>query len=510
MTPKELQEIILCGETSTVQFKRQFTSNKQIAEELVALSNSSGGILLFGVDDKTGEITGLTYEEIQQLSHVISTLANDQIRPVIYVQTEVVRTQDKHVLVVNVHEGINKPYKDLTGQIWIKQGADKRRITENSEILRLFQESENYFPEEQSMANTSIKDIDTQALDRFSRKSYGKLMDELDVPQNQLLKNLHITNADGHLTLAGLLFFGREPQMFAPQFVIKAVSFYGNSIGGTKYRDSKDIEGTIPEMFEQGMNFLKSNLHSLQKEQNFNSTGILEISEIALEEILQNALVHRDYLWNAAIRLLIFDNRVEIINPGCLGGHLTISDIQSGATFQRNPLMAEFCRKTMIFRGLGSGIIRALNEETKIEFINNESANQFSVVIYRSTPPATPQVKEDTTQVTTQVTTQATTQVKKDTRQITSDELSLQQLVSDVSATIQKMIISMEGDCSRSELMRELQLSNYRHFNQNILGKALQFFLIERTQPNSPNSPTQKYRLTEKGKKLKEYLQQKQ
>ena len=425
-------------------------------------------------------------------SHVISTLANDQIRPVIYVQTEVVKIQEKHVLAVTVQEGINKPYKDLTGQIWIKQGSDKRRITENAELLGLFQQSQQYFPELQGVPDTSLKDIDTQALDRFFNRTYGRPVDAIDVPKDRLLRNLHIINANGELTLAGLLFFGREPQMFVPQFVIKAVSFYGNSIGGTQYRDSKDIDGTIPEMFEQGMSFLKSNLHSLQNGQNFNSIGILEISEIALEEILQNALVHRDYLWPAAIRLLIFEDRVEIISPGCLGGHLTVEDIKAGATYQRNPLIAEFCRKTMIFRGLGSGIIRALNEGAKMSFVDNESANQFSVVIQRQN---TTQASANTTQVTTQVTTQAT-----------DNKIPSQQLLSNLSSTLQKMIKVMDGECSRVELMKILQLNNYSHFNQNILNKALRLTLIEKTQPQSPNSPTQKYRLTEKGLQLQEYL----
>lgn len=78
--------------------------------------------------------------------------------------------------------------------------------------------------------------------------------------------------------------------------MIKAVAFYGNQLGGTTYRDSKDIVGTIPELFEQGMAFLKSNLHSVQGTQSVNSVGMLEIAEGALVEVLQNALVHRDYL----------------------------------------------------------------------------------------------------------------------------------------------------------------------------------------------------------------------
>ena len=78
------------------------------------------------------------------------------------------------------------------------------------------------------------------------------------------------------------------------------------------------------------MSFLKANLHNIQAGQGFNSIGKLEISEVALEEILQNALVHRDYTRNAPIRLLIFDNRVEIISPGCLPDGLTVGKYQTG------------------------------------------------------------------------------------------------------------------------------------------------------------------------------------
>ena len=73
--------------------------------------------------------------------------------------------------------------------------------------------------------------------------------------------------------------------------------------------------------------FFSSNLKQLQQGQCFNSIGILEISKIALKELLINALVHRDYLKNAPIRLMIFDNRIEIISPGKLPNSLTVEDI---------------------------------------------------------------------------------------------------------------------------------------------------------------------------------------
>ena len=131
------------------------------------------------------------------------------------------------------------------------------------------------------------------------------------------------------------------------------------------------------------MSFLKANLRNIQAGQGFNSIGKLEVSEIALEEILQNALVHRDYTKNAPVRLLIFDNRIEIISPGCLPDGLTVENITFGNAVVRNPFIANFCAKTMPYRGLGSGIIRALKEEPSLKLINDFDGVQFISVIER-------------------------------------------------------------------------------------------------------------------------------
>ena len=128
---------------------------------------------------------------------------------------------------------------------------------------------------------------------------------------------------------------------------------------------------------------VKKNLKFIQKDQNFNSIGILEISEIAIEEILQNAIVHRDYLRNSPINLLIFDNRIEIISPGKLPNSLTIENIKLGNAVARNNLLVSYCSKIMTYRGLGSGITRALEEQPNIEFINNIEGEQFKVIIPR-------------------------------------------------------------------------------------------------------------------------------
>lgn len=189
---------------------------------------------------------------------------------------------------------------------------------------------------------------------------------------------------NNRLTLAGLLFFGNDPQAVKPAFTIKAVSYFGNDIAGNNYRSKlSDLKGTIPELFESGMRFLMESLDYIQSGESFNSKGKLEVSRIALEELLQNALVHRDYFKNSPIRLLVFDNRIEIISPGKLPNSLTVEDIKYGNPVIRNNQLVSFSIHTLPFSGLGSGVRRALEEEPNIELINDIGGEQFIVRIPR-------------------------------------------------------------------------------------------------------------------------------
>lgn len=386
MNAIELLDIISVGETSKVQFKKELDNQDKIAAEIIAFSNSKGGMIIFGIEDKTGEIIGLDYEQLQSYNNRIATIANELVKPLVYITTEVVSIElsednKKNVLIVSIEEGISKPYKDRNGAIWIKQGSDKRRVTENAEQIRLFQYSGSLYLDEMIIPDTSNIDIDIQKVEQYIQIVQKTNPDTVEVSET-LLTNLNILK-NSRLTLGGLMFFANNPQRYRPAFCIKAVSFFGNSIGGSEYRNSKDIEGTIPEMFSQAMDFLKSNLKSVQAGQNFNSVGELEISSIALEELLQNAIIHRDYSKNSPIRIMIFDNRIEIVSPGALPNSLTIENIKMGNAVVRNNLMVSYCSKLMNYRGFGSGITRALENEPNLELINDVEGEQFVVIIPR-------------------------------------------------------------------------------------------------------------------------------
>lgn len=106
MTEQELIELCSLGESTTVQYKLEFTTQKQIAEELVAFANTRGGIIVFGAEDKTGRMVGLTYEQVQYTSRELGNTANEQVRPVIYIETETVKHEGMAYVVAYVKNDI--------------------------------------------------------------------------------------------------------------------------------------------------------------------------------------------------------------------------------------------------------------------------------------------------------------------------------------------------------------------------------------------------------------------
>ena len=386
MNAVELLSIIGTGETSTVQFKELLPHRDSIAQEIVAMSNSLGGVILLGVEDVTGEIKGLSAPLIEEYDKTVSQIA-DNIKPIVYITTEVVKVDveqsEKNILIVHVQEGINKPYKTAKGEIYVKQGSNKRLLTDNAEIMRLFQNSGNLLADEMEVYGTSIDDINKEAFSGYFKKEFGQTFEEKGLTYEEALRAKRVLR-NGQISLAGLLFFGNDPQSVKPAFTIKAVAFIGNDISGTLYRSKPaDFRGAIPQLFNEVMGFFRTNLKYLQTGKEFNTTGVLEISEIALTELVQNALVHRDYFKNAPIRVFIFDNRVEIISPGKLPNSLTVEDIKYGNPVIRNNQLVAFSSRTMPFSGLGSGIKRALAEQPDIELINDVDGEQFIVKIPR-------------------------------------------------------------------------------------------------------------------------------
>ncbi|MGA2250207.1 RNA-binding domain-containing protein [Terracidiphilus sp.] len=381
METVELLEIAGRGEDTRHQFKADVTNAVSLASEIVAFANSGGGQLLIGVADD-GSIEALDATDIQRINQLIGNAASTQIRPAINPVTENVPVANGIVVVVTIPDGIAKPYMDNSGAIWVKSGSDKRKVTAREEMQRMFQAAQLVHGDDIPVTGSSIADIDLDYFRRFYSSRYERKLDQQELSLGQVLTNMRLVN-NGVLTVAGALLFAREPQVFLPVFHVKAVCYPGNDIHVTTYLDSVDITGKLQAQFDDALGFITRNLRRDQGEQGVNTTGELEIPRIVLEELLANALMHRDYFVSAPIRVFVFDDRVEIISPGHLPNNLTVANIQTGNSNIRNPILASFATKLLPYRGLGTGILRALREYPSIEFENDRDGNLFRATIRR-------------------------------------------------------------------------------------------------------------------------------
>ncbi|EHQ36716.1 RNA-binding domain-containing protein [Methanoplanus limicola] len=383
MKQSDLALQIAAGEDSTHQFKVDVRSGESIAAEMAAFANSKGGTIYIGVADDSN-VPGLTKEDVSRINQLISNAASQQVRSPLSVHTEnVVLETGRVVIVLTVPKGIYKPYFDKNGVIWLKTGSDKRRINSKEELRRLFQVTDQFHADEVP-TKAGIDKLDNIRFRDFLKSAYKQ-----DVPSSseeliRLLQNMNLATDDGMLNLAGVLMFAERPEWVKPQFIVKAICYPGNDIHISEYLDTENYEGPFQKVFESSLAFIMRNLHKVQAGRGINSPGLPEVPESVFEELLVNALVHRDYFVSAPIRIFIFDNRIEIISPGHLPNNLTVEKIRTGNSNIRNPILVSYVAKGLLpYHGLGSGIKRALEQWPDIDFEDDREGCKFTVTVHR-------------------------------------------------------------------------------------------------------------------------------
>ena len=398
---------IKAGEVSGMQFKERILDKYDIACELVAFSNSHGGKLVVGIKDKTGETNALSYSEVQETTNLLSDMASENVVPSILIKIDSVEVEDGYLVIATVKEGLNKPYHDNKGIVWVKNGADKRKVFDNAELAEMMTDCGSFAPDEAGVRDATINDLDETTIKQFLGNRFERVLEKkgligdtfneasLDAicsaianghDCEKILRNLRFIRPDGTLTVAAMLLFGRYTQRWMPMMTAKCICFVGNSVGGKVFRDKvndSEMEGNLLHQYDTIMDFFTRNLHNVQVGDEFNSMGKLEIPYSSLVEFTVNSLVHRSLNLKAPVRIFIFDNRVEIHSPGALPNGLTIEDIKAGTSMPRNMFLFNNAIYLLPYTGVGSGITRALDENVNVTFTNNDKAQEFVITVWR-------------------------------------------------------------------------------------------------------------------------------
>lgn len=497
------------GEVSQVQFKERILDKYDIGCELVAMSNFRGGQLVIGINDKTGEFNPLSYIEVQETTNMLSNMASENVVPNILLNIDTVSIEGGNAVVASVKEGNNKPYHDNKGIVWIKNGADKRKVFDNAELAEMMTECGSFAPDEAAVKDARLEDLDEDTLKLFLQNRFSTVLEKKGMvgdtlheasldnianaiakghDLNKLMRNLRFIRPDGSLTVAAILLFAKYTQRWLPVMTAKCISFIGNSVGGRQFRDKVNdaiMEGNLLHQFETIMSFFTRNLRNVQIEKGFNSLGELEIPYGSLMEFVVNALVHRSLNWNSPIRIFIFDSRVEIHSPGTLPNGLQVEDITNGTSMPRNNYLFSNAIYLLPYTGAGSGIQRALEEGVQVEFKNDERIHEFLIIIRRNgdidTDSDTFRTDTDTNPIHTDTYT-AHTDTHTDTHRVK------------LTAKQKDLVNFCSVPRSSREILERVGVSYHSKNIQGYITSLIKAGYLEMTNPENPKANNQKYR----------------
>lgn len=526
MSTEDILKLRDQGEVSTVQFKERLMNKYDIGCELVAFSNTHGGKLIVGVNDETGKINPLSYSEVQETTNLLGNIASENVVPNILLSIETVSVEDGTLVVATIKEGLNKPYHDNKSIVWVKNGADKRKVFDNAELAEMMADCGNFMPDEAAVNNASVDDLDEKTIkvflnnkfetvfqkkgligDKFKQASLDDVCATIALGHDKvkLLRNLHFILPNGKITVAAILLFGKYTQRWLPVMTAKCISFVGNFIGGTQFRDKvndTDMEGNLLHQFETIMSFFTRNLRTVQVKNEFNSLGQLEIPYTCLVELVVNALVHRSLNWKAPIRIFIFDDRVEIHSPGTLPNGLSVDDVVAGTSMPRNNFLFANAIYLLPYTGAGSGIQRAMSEDDRLSFSNNEALHEFVITIARDVNINSDTLSLDLDTKTQDLDTNSSIlssdlDTKRQDLDTDSDILS-----SDLDTKQHFKLNNRQKDVvnyctiprSSREILERIGVTNHTKNREKYINVLVDAGYLEMTNPDNPNASNQKYR----------------
>lgn len=513
MTEKEILELRDLAEVGKVQFKERITDNYDIACEMCAMSNYRGGRIVIGINDKTGVINALSYKETQETTSTLGQIASDMLHPSILIETETSKVNGGNIVIAIIKEGTNKPYHDNKGIIWIKQGSDKRRIFDNMELKAMMDDCGTFEADEAVVPDATLEDMDMDAIKTFLLKKFREALpkqtddgrkpadlnaDEIasllikDKTAADILRNLKLIRPDGRFTVAAVVLFAKVTQRFIPTYTAKCISFFGNSVGGSEYRDrfsDTAMEGNILHQYNSIMQFFTRNLRNVQVEENFNSLGELEIPSVALMEFTANALVHRSLVWTMPIRVFIFDDRIEIHSPGNLPAGMTVESMVSGVSMPRNDLLFNNAIYLLPYTGAGSGLKRAMDTGIEVQFSDNEKTREFVVTIPRKEHHVNAPSSGETHQP--QGKNAPTSEIKHQPRE---NKAPTSKIKHQLTKKQQDIINFCSIPRSAQEIMDRLGIQNQSRSRKRYIQTMIEDGQLEMTIPENPNDPNQKYR----------------
>lgn len=470
---EDIKSLTVRNENEQVEFKETTGQLERGMETLCAFLNGTGGTVLFGVTDK-GRITG---QEVSDKTKRDMVEAIRRLEPMASVQVSYIPLPDgdKMIIALSVEDSrSNRPfcykgrpyYRVESGTSTMPQAVYNQLLLARDEAKYRWELFEN--------PRLSLRDMDENEILKTVRLGIecGRLPENTGSDVSVILERFGLL-ANGVLNNAAAVLFANRELIEYPQCLLRLARFKGTD--KMVFMDNQRVQGNLFKLLDAAMAFLFKHLSLSGTTEGLEREEHLTVPYKAIREGVINALCHRQFRTpGGSVGIAIYDDRVEIENPGTFPRDWDMEKMKSGHCSEpQNPLIATVLYKRKLLESWGRGISLMTEECQKANLPEPEFklSQSFVVLIFRygeHNRTSTVQVPHKYHISTTQV----------------------QALVNMVEYNTYSVI----------EMMELLKLKNRSYFTKEYLKLALDMGVLEPIFPDQPKSPKQKYRLTEKGK----------
>lgn len=351
LTQKNIDDAIKTGESETLEFKTSF--NDEALESIGAFANTHGGVVLIGVND-TGKIIGITIgkKTLEDFANIIQDGTDPRLQPTI----TTVSCEQKALIAIQLAAATGAPVS-IRGRYFKRVGKTNQRMS-HEEIMQRFMTNSSKSWDMGIETKATLQDLDLKQIVNYIQlvKNAGRQPLHSNTTEIVFLRKFGLINEENLPTRAAILLFGVAPNRYFPSAYLKV----GRFKTPTMILDDKEFHGPLIEQLEGAMGWFRDRL-----ETKFVITGkpqrdvIWEYPLDAIREIVINALIHRDYNSEADCQIKLFDDHLDVWNPGTLSPLLTPEVLlQEHASILRNRKIAEAFFYAGLIEKWGSGTVR--------------------------------------------------------------------------------------------------------------------------------------------------------
>ncbi len=351
-----LEKLLKLEEGKTLEFKENVSSLEPIIRTVIAFANTAGGTIVIGVTNRTKQIVGVS--NVLDNEERITNKIYDSIDPDIFPEITITSWRKKELIIIQVPHSIGPFHlrsKNMSNSTYIRFGSTNRIADANmvDELLRL---KKNITFDELPAVYSKISDLDSNCLNEF----FLKINKKNTKSKCLSLKLLQENGSKIVPTNGALLLFCKNREMDFPNSIIRCARFSG--LDKVEIIDQYDFDMGLTTVIDEILKFIRRNTYLRSEIKSIQRKDIPEYPTVIIREAIINAILHADYsVRGSNITVAIFDNRIEITNPGALPFGLTLEKALGGMSLLRNRVIGKIFKELKLIEQWGSGFTRILS-----------------------------------------------------------------------------------------------------------------------------------------------------